>query len=104
MRVKLACRCLFGTFLLFVSTGSANIQRTVYVPLRPSLAGKSFANIAPLPALEKSVDKIASLPSAAASFFHELGAPEIRETETPDTIDAPKESPPTPLARARAAL
>ena len=117
MRVKLACTCLFGTFLLFVSSGSANIQRTVYVPLRPSLAGKSFANIAPLPALEKSVaklaslpavekavDKIASLPSAAESFFHELGAPEIRETETPDTIDAPKESPPTPLERARAAL
>ena len=104
MRVKLACTCLLGTLLVFVSSGSANIQRAIYVPLRPSLIEKSVAKFATLPAVEKAVDKLAALPSAAGSFFHDLGVPEIRDTETPDTIDAPKDSPPTPLERARAAL
>jgi len=99
MRVKLACTCLFGTFLVFVSSGSANIQQQI-VPLRASL----IERFAAMPAVEKAVDKLASLPSKAESFFHDLGAPEIRDAETPDTIDAPKDSPPTPLERARAAL
>ncbi len=93
MRVKLASTCLFGAFFLFVSSGSANIQRhTIAVPpLRPSL-------------IEKAFDKLASLPGAAESFFHQLDAPAQRDPETPDTIDAPKDSAPTPLERARAAL
>jgi len=104
MRVKLACTCLVGTFLVFVSSGSANIQQhTVEVPLRPSLIAETFDRIAALPALEKAVDKLASLPAKAESFFHDLGAPEIRDSAAPDTIDAPKDSPPTPLERARAA-
>jgi hypothetical protein len=104
MRVKLACTCLIGAFLVFASSGSANIQQhTVEVPLRASLIEASFAKFAALPAVEKAVDKLASLPSAAESFFHDLGAPEIGGSATPDTIDAPKDSPPTPLERARAA-
>ncbi|MEJ0078920.1 MAG: lytic transglycosylase domain-containing protein [Alphaproteobacteria bacterium] len=93
MRVKLACACLFGTFLLFVTSGSANMhQRAGAVPLRPSL-------------IERAADRIAALPGAAESFFHELGAPALRnDPDTPDTIDAPKDATPTPLARARAAL
>jgi soluble lytic murein transglycosylase-like protein len=117
MRVKLACTCLAGTFLIIVSSGSVNIQRTAHVPLRASLTETSVASLASLPALERSVaklaalptvekavDKLASLPGAAESFFQELGAPEIREAETPDTIDAPKDSTLTTLDRARAAL
>lgn len=103
MRVRLACTCLFGTLLLFVSSGSANVQQRL-VPLRPSLIDRTFERLASLPAVERAVDKLAALPGAAESFFHDLGAPEIRDTDTPDTIDAPKDSPPTPLERARAAL
>jgi hypothetical protein len=103
MRVKLACTCLFGTLLVFVSSGSANIQQHV-LPLRPSLIDRTFERIAALPAVGKAVDKLAALPSKAESFLHDLGAPEIRDTETPDTIEAPKDSPPTPLERARVAL
>ena len=92
MRLKLAGSCLFGVFFLFVSSGSANIQRTADVPLRPSL-------------IEKARDKLASLPGAAESFFHQLGAPETRDPDARDTIDAPKDTrTPTSLERARLAL
>jgi hypothetical protein len=92
MRVKLACSCLFGTLYLFVSSGSADVrQGTVDVPLRPSL-------------IEKAANKVASLPGAAELFVLELGKPETRDAETPDTIDAPKDSAATPRERARAAL
>ena len=92
MRVKLAGSCLFGVFFLFVSSGSANIQRTADVPLRPSL-------------IEKARDKLASLPGAAESFLLHLGAPETRDPDARDTIDAPKDTrTPTSLERARLAL
>ena len=92
MRLKLAGSCLFGVFFLFVSSGSANIQRGADVPLRPSL-------------IEKARDKLASLPGAAESFFHQLGAPETRDGDTRDAIDAPKDArTPTSLERARLAL
>ena len=92
MRLKLAGSCLFGVFFLFVSSGSANIQRSADVPLRPSL-------------IEKARDKLASLPGAAESFFHQLGAPETRDPDARDTIDAPKDTrTPTSLERARLAL
>src|SRR4051794_41487295 len=104
MRVKLACTCLIGAFLVFASSGSANIQQhTVQVPLRASLIEASFAKFAALPAVEKAVDKLASLPSAAESFFHDLGAPEIGGAPTPHTNDAPQDLPPPPPQRARTA-
>src|SRR4051794_41928733 len=104
MRVKLACTCLIGAFLVFASSGSANIQQhTVQVPLRASLIEASFAKFAALPAVEKAVDKLASLPSAAESFFHDLGAPEIGGAPTPPTHGAPQGSPPPPPPPPRAA-
>lgn len=81
MRLQLACSCAFGALYLFVSSGSANIQRhTLDVTPRPSLAG------------------------ATESFFHELDAPAPRDPDTRDTIDAPKDSALTPIERARVAL
>jgi len=92
MRLKLAGSCLFGAFFVFVSSGSANIQQhTFEVSLRPSL-------------IDKAIDRIAALPGAAESFFHELGAPAPREGDARDSIDAPKDPLPTSLERARAAL
>ena len=89
MRLKLAGSCLFGVFFLFVSSGSANIQRTPEVPLRLKLIEQARGKLASLPSIDKAVDAIASLPGAAESFFHQLGAPETRGPETRDTIDAP---------------
>lgn len=101
MRPKLACSCLFGALFLFASSGSANIrQSTAEVLLRLSLAEK-FAS---LPSIEKALDKLASLPDAAESFFHLLDAPAPRDDDARDTIDAPKDATPTSLERARAAL
>jgi soluble lytic murein transglycosylase-like protein len=92
MRLKLAGSCLFGVFFLFVSSGSANIQRSADVPLRLKL-------------IEHAREKLAALPNAAESFFHQLGAPETRDGDTRDTIDAPKDTrTPTSLERARVAL
>ena len=92
--VKLAGSCLFGVFFLFVSSGSANIQRTRDVP---AAANRSIER--------RGEDKIASLPGAAESFFLHLGAPETRDPDTRDTIDAPKDTrTPTSLERARLAL
>jgi Transglycosylase SLT domain len=91
MRVKLAASCLFGTLLLFVSSGSANVQRTSEVPLRLGL-------------VEQAKEKLAALPGAAESFFHLLDAPETREPDPRDAIEAPKDPMPTSLERARAAL
>ena len=51
--------------------------------------------------MEKAVDTIAALPGAAESFFHQLGAPETRDPDARDTIDAPKDTrTPTSLERA----
>ena len=92
MRLKLAGSCLFGTLFLFVSSGSANIQHSAQVPLRLKL-------------IEQAREKLAALPGAAESFFLHLGAPETRDPEAPDTIDAPKDTrTPTSLERARLAL
>jgi soluble lytic murein transglycosylase-like protein len=104
MRLKLAVSCLFGVFFLFVSSGSANIQRSAEAPLRLKLIGQTTAKLASLPSIERAVDKIASLPSAAESFFHQLGAPEPSDVETRDAIDASKDAVPTSLERARTAL
>ena len=104
MRPKLACSCLFGALFLFGSSGSANVQHGAVVPLRPSLIDKAIDKVASLPGVEKAMVKLASLPGAAESFLFDLGAPEVRELEGGGSIDAPKDSPPTPLERARAAL
>jgi hypothetical protein len=118
MRLKLACSCLFGTLFLFGSSGSANIQQhTPEVTLRPSLIDRAVEKIgalprieaamielASLPSIDKAMVKLASLPGAAESFLFDLGAPDVRESEGGGSIDAPKESLPTPLERARAAL
>jgi len=105
MRLKLAGSCLFGAVFLLVSSGSANIQRTIYVPLRPSLTEKSVAKLVALPTVEKAVGKLASLPGATESFFHQLEAPAVRDPDARDTIDAPKDTrTPTSLERAQAAL
>lgn len=104
MRVKLAASCLFGTLLLFVSSGSANIQRSAEVPLRLKLIEQAKIKLASLPSLESAVDTIVALPGAAESFFHQLDAPETRDNDTRDTIDAPKDPMPTSLERARTAL
>ena len=93
MRLKLAGSCLFGVFFLFVSSGSANIQHSAEVPLRP-IADRKGAR-----------EKLAALPGAAESFFLHLGAPETRDGDARDTIDAPKDTrTPTSLERARLAL
>jgi len=92
MRLKLAGSCLFGVFFLFVSSGSANIQHSAQVPLRLKL-------------IEHAREKLAALPGAAESFFLHLGAPETRDGDARDTIDAPKDTrTPTSLERARLAL
>jgi soluble lytic murein transglycosylase-like protein len=103
MRLKLAGSCLFGVFFLFVSSGSANVQRISEMPLRLMLI-ETRAKLASLPGIDKAMDKLASLPAAAESFFHQLGAPEPREPDTRDTIDAPKDAPLSSLERARIAL
>src|ERR1044072_5108635 len=91
MRLKLAGSCLFGIFCLFVSSGSANIQRGAEIPLRLKL-------------IEQAKIKLAALPGAAVSFFHLLDAPTPRDPDTRGAIDAPKDATPTPLERARMAL
>src|SRR5687768_7242622 len=60
MQLKLAGSCLFGVFFLFVSSGSANIQRRPEAPLRLKLIGQTTAKLASLPSIERAVDKIAS--------------------------------------------
>jgi soluble lytic murein transglycosylase-like protein len=105
MQLKLAGSCLFGALFLFVSSSSANIQRNAEVPLRLKLIEQAKLKLASLPAIEEAIDQIASLPSVAESFFHHLGAPETRDLEVRDTIDAPKDTrTPTSLERAQAAL
>src|SRR6185503_13069742 len=105
MRLKLACSCAFGALFVFVSASSANITGSVpEVLLRPSLIEWSFDRLASMPAIQKAVDKLAALPGAAESFILELGAPQTHEGDARDTIDAPKDATPSPLARARAAL
>src|SRR3954451_23192632 len=103
MQVKAACTCAFGALFLFVSAGSANVQRhRAEVTLRPSLIDKAVKQVATLPTLDAAMVKLASLPGAAESFILELGAPETRDPDTRETIDAPKDAIPTPLERARA--
>lgn len=105
MRLKLACSCAFGALLVFASASSANVTGSVpEVLLRPSLIEATFDRIAAMPAIQKAVDKLAALPGAAESFILELGAPDTREGDARDTIDAPKDATPSPLERARAAL
>jgi soluble lytic murein transglycosylase-like protein len=105
MQHKLAGSCAFGALFLFISAGSANIQQhTAEVLLRPSLIEHAFNSIASMPAIDAAMVKLASLPRAAESFFIDLGAPETREPEARDSIEAPKDPLLTPLDRARAAL
>ena len=118
MRLKLACSCAFGALFVFVSASSANIkQSTPEVVLRPSLIELTFEQVASMPVLERAVDRIASmpvvekavgkiaaLPGAVESVILDLGAPQTRDTNERDTIDAPKDAIQTPLERARAAL
>jgi hypothetical protein len=105
MRLKLACSCAFGALFVFVSASSANVKQPVpEVLLRPSLIERTFDSLASLPAVQKAADKLAALPGAVESFILELGAPETRDPEARDTIDAPKDAITTPLERARAAL
>jgi hypothetical protein len=104
MRLKLACSCAFSALFVFVSASSANVKGSVpEVLLRPSLIEWSFDSLASMPAVRKAVDKLAALPGAAESLILELGAPEARDTDARDTIDAPKDAISTPLERARTA-